>query len=326
MSISRQHAYAHLLIYRTSYASLLLVIFCTVTSKAFSTFSLRQMRSIYHDDLNRNQDINGHANRLQQLTMVARIPTTNVTSDHTTFTDSVVVKNVELDDANYIDHDCGDNLGDLSTMDTMEIRSRLLEILPKMTGTPQEYKAVELYVNTLEDRYAPVQTLDFLNMAMAGEWQLLFSTNIGSSSGNDFRLRELYQRIDPNGFNGTIVNEATWDLTEDHEDTIPSTSFNAHGSFSIKCSYSINQSARMVLQLNDHVIKLSEGSAVPKDVQRLVSFLYRAIPTELFDPDDHAMDTTYLDGDLRIVRITGPKFEAVRNIFFRRGNIKINPV
>jgi hypothetical protein len=41
------------------------------------------------------------------------------------------------------------------------------------------------------------------------------------------------------------------------------------------------------------------------------------MPREIFDPTDHAMDTTYMDADLRIVRYTGPIFEGVRNIFVR---------
>jgi len=259
--------------------------------------------------------------------MMAQMPTSNVTLDDMMLAYSVIVDNVDADDVKYTDDDDEEEESeDLSTMDTMQIKSRLLDLLPRMTGAPEEYNRVESYVNTLEDRYTPVQTLDFLNLAMAGEWQLLFSTNIGGSPRSNFRLRELYQRIESNDLNGTIVNEATWDLAEDHNAMTPATSFDAYGTFSIKCSYSINQGARMNLELNDHVINLSKGSVVPKDVERLVALLYRAIPTELFDPNHHAMDTTYLDGDLRIVRMAGPKFEAVRDIFIRRGSMQINPV
>jgi hypothetical protein len=42
-----------------------------------------------------------------------------------------------------------------------------------MTGKDEEYRAVEAYVNLLEDKYTPVQTIDFLNLAMAGDWQLV---------------------------------------------------------------------------------------------------------------------------------------------------------
>eukprot|EP00804_Cyclotella_cryptica_P018869 CCRYP_006409-RA/>CCRYP_006409-RA protein AED:0.28 eAED:0.28 QI:0/0/0.5/1/0/0/2/571/79 len=58
----------------------------------------------------------------------------------------------------------------------------------------------------------------------------------------------------------------------------------------------------------------------------LVRLLHRAIPKEMFDPNSHAMDTTYLDADLRIVRLTGAVHEGVRNIFMRQGTIVINPV
>lgn len=289
---------------------------CIVTSDAFSSCSLAPNIRARDADIYQRQYTNEHSNCLQPLSMVA-VPTSNVTLD------DMVVDDSFLDDDEQKD---GEETEDLSTMDTMEIKSRLLDLLPRMKGTPEEYHSVESYVNALEDRYVPVQTLDFLNLAMSGEWQLLFSTNIGGNPRPNFRLRELFQRIECNDMNGTIVNEAAWDWAEDHDGPGIPASFDGYGTFSIKCSYSINQGARMVLDLNDHAINLGKGSAIPKDVEKLVGLLYRAIPTELFDPNEHAMDTTYLDGDLRIVRMTGPKFEAVRGIFIRRGSMQINPV
>jgi hypothetical protein len=208
----------------------------------------------------------------------------------------------------------------LSTLDTMEIKRRLLDLLPHMTGTPEEFKEVESYVNTLEDRYTPVQTLDFLNLAMSGEWQLLFSTNLYGGPKSNFRLRELFQRVEANSLEGTVENQAAWDLAED------GATFDATGTFAVKCSYKINQGSRMIMNLEDHVLQLGKGSVVPKDVEGLIGLLHRAMPKQLFDPNDHAMDTTYLDGDLRIVRMTGPRFEGVRDIFIRRGSMEINPV
>ncbi len=297
-------------------------------SDAFLSCSIAPTSRTQNADNNRRKNGNEHSNLLHPLSMVARIPTSNATLDDTALVENVNVDNVDMEDVMYLDYDeqNEEETEDLSTMDTMEIKSHLLDLLPRMTGTPEEYNRVESYVNTLEDRYVPVQTLDFLNLAMSGEWQLLFSTNIGGPPRPNFRLRELYQKIESKGSNGTIINEAAWDWAQDHEGSSLATSFDAHGTFSIKCSYSINQGARMVLDLNDHAISLSKGSTVPKDVEKLVALLYRAIPAELFDPSDHAMDTTYLDGDLRIVRMTGPKFEAVRGIFIRRGSVQINPV
>jgi hypothetical protein len=46
----------------------------------------------------------------------------------------------------------------------------------------------------------------------------------------------------------------------------------------------------------------------------------------MFDPNQHAMDMTYLDGNLKIVRLTGHnKFEGIRDIFMCGGGIQIYP-
>ena len=138
----------------------------------------------------------------------------------------------------------------------------------------------------------------------------------------------MVQKIEPNKFNGTVINMAQWDYAEDTDgdDEQQQQRFNSNGNFNIKCSYSINQGARMVMDLNEHEIRPAKGSAIPKDVPRLVGLLHRAIPTEIFDPNGHAMDTTYLDADLRIVRLTGPNHEGVRNIFMRKGALEISPM
>mmetsp|Transcript_29267 Transcript_29267/g.59011 ORF Transcript_29267/g.59011 Transcript_29267/m.59011 type:complete len:85 (-) Transcript_29267:152-406(-) len=81
----------------------------------------------------------------------------------------------------------------------------------------------------------------------------------------------------------------------------------------------------MIVDLNDHEIRPAKGSKIPSDVPGLVGLLHRAFPKEMFDPSGHAFDTTYLDADLRVVRLTGPHHEGVRNIFMRKGSFEINP-
>jgi hypothetical protein len=57
---------------------------------------------------------------------------------------------------------------------------------------------------------------------------------------------------------------------------------------------------------------------LPSDIPALVGLLHRAMPRELVDPGNgHAVDTTYLDTDVRIIRYTGPRYEGVRDIFVR---------
>lgn len=203
----------------------------------------------------------------------------------------------------------------------MDLKNELLDLLPRMTGTNEEFRTVEQLVNELEDRYQPAQTLDFLNLAMQGEWQLLFSTNLsGTPNPQLFRMRELYQRIECRGRQGMLTNFCTWDLAEAADGA-----FDISGTFTVKNSYEINQGARMLVDLQDHVLDLAKGSSLPSDVPKLVGLLHRAMPKELFDASEHAVDTTYLDGNLRIVRLTGPRLEGVRDIFIRRGALDINP-
>jgi len=202
-----------------------------------------------------------------------------------------------------------------------EAKQALIDLIPRMTGKEDEYRAVESYVNLLEKKYSPVQTIDFLNLAISGEWQLLFSTNLTGNPNRKLRLRELVQNIEADGFGGSLTNSAQWDYADNEEGT-----FDSNGNFSIKCSYKINQGARMVIDLDGHELRPAKGSGVPSDIPAMVALLHRAIPKELFDPDNHAMDTTYLDAELRIARLTGPKYEGVRNIFFRKGQLEIKPV
>jgi len=207
-----------------------------------------------------------------------------------------------------------------------EAKRALTDLVPRMTGSDEDYRAVESYVNLLENKYSSIQTLDFLNLAMAGEWQLLFSTNLMGRPNRRLRLTELVQKIEADGFGGRLINTAMWDYVDDDGDADGGGTFDANGAFMVKCSYEINQGARMVVDLDDHELRPAKGSKIPGDVPGLVGLLHRAIPKEMFDPNGHAMDTTYLDADLRIVRLTGPHHEGVRNIFMRKGILEIKPM
>ena len=207
-----------------------------------------------------------------------------------------------------------------TTLTADEAKQALIDLIPRMTGKEEEYRAVERYVNLLEEKFSPVQTLDFLNLAMTGEWQLLFSTNLTGRPNRKLRLRELVQKIEADGLSGSLTNYAQYDFADNEEGT-----FDSNGSFKIVCSYKINQGSRMVVDLDGHELRPAKGSGIPSDVPAMVALMQRAIPKEMFDPNNHAIDTTYLDAELRIARLTGPRFEGVRNIFFRKGQLEINP-
>jgi hypothetical protein len=101
---------------------------------------------------------------------------------------------------------------------------------------------------------------------MRGDWLA------GTPNPAKFRQRELIQQVECNQLEGMVTNEALWDLAEDGD-----SDFDATGTFSVKCSYKINQGARMLLSLEDNVLKPSRGSKIPQDVPALAGLLHRAM-------------------------------------------------
>jgi len=194
------------------------------------------------------------------------------------------------------------------------LKEKVMNLLPRMK-TEDEALSLENYINAMESDFVPLQTLGFMNLAIGGEWRLLFSTKLRGGPRPNFRITEMAQILEPSGLAGTIINKVKWELMQDSDSTI----FDCFGTFSAICSYEINQGGRTRMKLNDHKIELIKGSSVPEDFHALVELLQGNMPLELFDPSGHAMDVTYIDSDFKIIRITGPAFEGIRNIFVRKG-------
>ena len=98
---------------------------------------------------------------------------------------------------------------EISKSTPTEIKSKLLDLLPRMTGTPTEFKYVESYVNALEEKYIQPHTLDFLNLAMIGEWQFLFTTDQLGRPSMKLRLTELVQKVEVDGLKGILTNQVS---------------------------------------------------------------------------------------------------------------------
>lgn len=98
---------------------------------------------------------------------------------------------------------------EISKLNPTEIKSKLLDLLPRMTGTPSEFKYVESYVNALEEKYIQPHTLDFLNLAMIGEWQFLFTTDQLGRPSRKLMLTELVQKVEVDGLKGTVTNKVS---------------------------------------------------------------------------------------------------------------------
>jgi len=214
-----------------------------------------------------------------------------------------------------------DGMGEKASLPVIETKNKLISFITSMSGTKDDFQVVEDLVNSLESEYKPPQTLSFLNLMMEGDWQLLFSTNLLSPPNPArFRLREVLQKIRCDNLKGKVSNVVTWDLSETSD-----ANFLSFGSFEVLCSYTINQGARMVLSLDNHIMRPQAGTPIPRDLPGLVGLIHRAMPKEMFDPAEHAADTTYIDGDFRIVRYTGPRLEGVRDIFVRKGTFQVAP-
>lgn len=257
-------------------------------------------------------------------------------------------------------HDEGNDDDDKSLNDlpVAAVKERLVTLLHAMQGTADELATVQAAVNRLERGWTPILSRDFWNMAVgggdgSGTWQLLFSTRLAPPADpRRFRLRQLTQRCEAAAATaadndaatitsgGTWTSTAVWDLVnerdEDEEDddnsrsdynagiTIPSPpTFDCSGTLDCVHSYDVvsdQGSSRVALQLQDHTLRLAQGSAVPTNVPALVARLRRGMPAALFDATGLAADTTYLDDTLRIVRYTSttrPFMEGVRDIFVR---------
>ncbi len=97
----------------------------------------------------------------------------------------------------------------ITKMNPTQIKEKLLNLLPRMTGTKDEFQLVEAYINALEHKFIPPQTLDFFNLAMVGEWQFLFTSNQLGRPSPKLRLTELIQKVEVDGFGGQLINQVS---------------------------------------------------------------------------------------------------------------------
>jgi hypothetical protein len=199
---------------------------------------------------------------------------------------------------------------------TASLTSQLLsDWLSTMRGDAAELQPVEEWIQELEAAYRPPQTLGFFNWAQAGPWQFQFTTQyLNITQRRSFRLRQVRQDLQCHDFQGNITNTCLWELSQKDDGH-----FDCRGSFHIKGNYTLTSNGRLVWHPEsvDRTLLLSPGSARPNNASQLVQWLQRSLAKELFDPTQHAVDTTYLDANVRIVRYSGPRFEGVRNIFVR---------
>lgn len=125
--------------------------------------------------------------------------------------DDYIKKENESKNSNY--NNDNNNINEtIMKMNPTQIKEKLLNLLPRMTGTKEEFQLVEAYVNALEAKFIPPQTLDFLNLAMFGEWQFLFTSNQLGRPSPKLRLTELIQKVEVDGLGGKLINQVSYEI------------------------------------------------------------------------------------------------------------------
>eukprot|EP00752_Nemacystus_decipiens_P006489 g5842.t1 len=178
---------------------------------------------------------------------------------------------------------------------------------PAAERPQSEEERVGYLLEVLEGNYKPILTIGFFNFAAQGDWDLAYTNAAMLPIGPRLKVYEQFQRIEPGeGVKGECTNILEWRLLDEGID----------GRLEVSSEYEFDPRGRMNTSLLQH--RLIPDGKIPSDPEALVRILRRAMPHELFDPDAHAMETTFLDDTMRIVRLRGPKFEGRLNIFVRR--------
>lgn len=185
---------------------------------------------------------------------------------------------------------------------------------------------LEYIIKFLQSTYIPIQTIPFLNLAVSGRWEHMYS-NIFMPMPSDNLSVKLFQEITPSQNDisiGKLVNIADFDV-EDHESSFSllddvlevESDIIASGELKVTCDYHINSRGNIDISGIDHTL-IAEKMPADLDIEKLVSDLQVTIPFEMFDPSDTTIENLYIDSHFRITMVSGGKYSNVYNIFVRK--------
>ena len=207
-----------------------------------------------------------------------------------------------------------------------ELKYLVTERRKELAGSDFLKCRIEYLVKVLKQNYVPSFTVEFMNLAMSGEWSHQYSnvllrradaslnyrivqkiipedSKIGEHEGNsEERLMETNNKVI-----GKCVNQVRWNVV-DNQDNLNI------GELSVHANYTINSRGFLNLNLLDHVMSVDELSLDPTD---LVMAIQRSIPFQFFDPSNSMTQNVYIDPELRIAETMGPIFAGVYDIFVR---------
>lgn len=172
-------------------------------------------------------------------------------------------------------------------LSTIECKRELIGLLTKAIEIEEEFLdyRVEYLTKYLEYKYVPIQTIPFLNFALSGHWDMLYSNALVTRADKTLAYKISQEIIADDGegsASGTLNNIVKWELE--------STDCNYSGNLVVECKYLFNSKGDLDVTLLEHLL-MPNGEA-PKDVEELIMSIQRSIPFESFDPDDIRIKNT----------------------------------
>lgn len=190
-------------------------------------------------------------------------------------------------------------------------------------ATQYSHLRIEYLTKYLESTYIPIQTIPFLNLALEGEWNLCYS-NVLTPPREDKLSINIEQQLTAEGSKGLISNNIKWSYNTDNNNAY-------RGIFKVSCTYSVTSKGSFDVSLKEHSIALlpagenTQAGDVEEilsndiEIEDLLMALQRAIPFEIFDPNEITIVHSFICPDIRIAKISGERFVNVFNIFKRVG-------
>lgn len=193
------------------------------------------------------------------------------------------------------------------------VKEELVGILEVLINDDEQVTRVRDCILNLESFKATPITPEFTEMALSGEWSLMFSSMRTRIVKNTVRIRKIFQRFDID--KKQLVNQVEW--------TFPDKTGigEVQAVLNVICSYSFVGPGRLNIKLEQHkmsIVERSDGqpNELPDDLQAVIDEMRLALPVEFFDPSGLS-DITYIEPDFRVTKYLGKRFAGVRNVLSR---------
>lgn len=222
---------------------------------------------------------------------------------------NMLANNLEVNNAPFNLHNLSSDTLSLSKNvynSVTDARAELLQLLVPFDVADRKSR-IENIVDYLESRHVPIHTADFFQLAVGGEWKLMYTNSYNPLADPNLQMR-YSQIILHDGQSGKLKNILHWKTDDGNGESYT-------GELHVDSGYKLTSKGIMSVALEEHRL---HADMSPDHAESLIMAIQRTVPIELFDPDECSIETTYVDPQIRIVRVTVPRlFAPVINIYSR---------